>query len=148
MDFGVWDRANNYNQKLKQTRLRSHIINTTRVHLNDPSTRVLTMPNKRKSTTVPIPTGDGVAHVPNALPVPATNRPKQKTEPARTSKTSQKLVVFPEAELDQRPVEQTLQEGGPEDLRRISSESQVEQKLRRVTAYLTAEYHHQELLTF
>ena len=94
------------------------------------------MTNK-KTTTIPISLGDNLAHVPTAFPV--QNRQKQKVEPARTSKTTQKLVVFPEADLVQPSAADTSLDAGFEENRFVSTEAKQEPGLRRVTAYLTAE---------
>ncbi len=69
------------------------------------------------------------------------HRPKQKLEPARTSKTTQKLVVFPEADIEQQNQEQAQQDSAFEDLKLFISEPNLEQRLRRVTAYLNAQYY-------
>ena len=93
--------------------------------------------SNKKTTAIPIPLSDNLAHVPTAIPV--QNRVKQKVEPARTSKTTQKLVVFAEADLVEPTTDKPLYEGGFEEGRFVSTEGQRESGLRRVTAYLTAE---------
>jgi len=69
----------------------------------------------------------------------ASTRQRQKFEATRTSKTTQKIVVFPEADVDQQHHEQFQQECAFEDLKTIFSEPHLGQRLRRVTAYLTSE---------
>lgn len=63
---------------------------------------------------------------------PSSGRPKQRHEPARTTKTSQKLVMFPEAEIPSNAIGLPEPESLPLALHSDDS-------LRRVTAYLTAE---------
>jgi uncharacterized Rmd1/YagE family protein len=79
-----------------------------------------------------------VKQIPTIINVPNNNRSKQRTEPARTSKISQKLVVFPEAGVE---VEQgtSLVDENLSDILKTVPESQSFQSHRRVTAYLTAE---------
>ena len=87
------------------------------------------------------------ATIPTTLPFPpSSGRLKRRHEPARTTKTSQKLVIFPEAD-EQTPVNAVgLPEPDQENLLPIGNEME---QLRRVTAYLTAEsYNLKNLLNF
>ncbi len=107
------------------------------------SCRSARMTNRRlKATAIPMPLAGElpVAHVPTTFAVPVVARPKQRIEPARTSKTTQKLIVFPEADL-----EDAEGEGAQESLSTATDVPVMldahdkPQALRRVTAYLTAE---------
>lgn len=69
----------------------------------------------------------------------ARARSKISIEPARTSKVTQKLVVFPEADEAQQAQEQILQDDAYEELKTMELGPEIGKKLRRVTAYLTAE---------
>jgi uncharacterized Rmd1/YagE family protein len=85
--------------------------------------------------------------IPTTIPFPpSSSRSKHRHEPARTTKTSQKLVLFPEAE-EHTPVNAV---GLPEpDQENSLPFSEEDEQLRRVTAYLTAEsYNLKNLLNF
>lgn len=69
-----------------------------------------------------------------SIPLPPNpTRPKVKLEPTRTTKTNQKLVVFPEAAEGETLMEPAIVEG------ELQAQRTQHQSLRRVTAYLTAE---------
>lgn len=97
--------------------------------MNDKSTKV-------EGVAIPIQT---IPQQKNTRILTPPIRQKQKFEATRTSKTTQKLVVFPEADVDQQQNEQLQQECAFEDLKSIFSEPHLGQQLRRVTAYLTSE---------
>ncbi|PJF17343.1 hypothetical protein PSACC_02843 [Paramicrosporidium saccamoebae] len=62
------------------------------------------MTNRNKTTAIPIPISDPPSHIPTVLPT--SSRPKQRLEPTRTTKKSQKLVVFPDAEVEEEQVDE------------------------------------------
>lgn len=95
--------------------------------------------NNSRGKTYSVPISDAPAHVPTTLPVPS--RPKQRLEPTRTSKKTQKLVVFPEAEVFEPHTDEPLQVVSDEELFQDTSGGALSgEGLRRVTAYLTTEY--------
>ena len=85
--------------------------------------------------------------IPTTLPFPpSSGRSKHRHEPARTTKTNQKLVIFPEADEQTSVNAVGLPEPDQENLLPIGSEVK---QMQRVTAYLTAEsYNLKNLLNF
>lgn len=70
----------------------------------------------------------------------ASAKPRQKFESSRVGKKTQRLVVFPEAEVETDPSRRVAEEEPWDELRFLPSEQRhLEPNLRRVTAYLTAE---------
>ena len=86
----------------------------------------------RQVATTALGTDEERGGIPTTLPFPpSSGRPKQRHEPARTTKTSQKLVMFPEADIPSNAI------GLPEP--ELLPMAETDDSLRRVTAYLTAE---------
>lgn len=77
--------------------------------------------------------------IPTIINVPNSGRSKQRTEPSRTSKTTQKLVVFPDAEVPPVESQISIADENFSEILRTAVGSHSFQSLRRVTAYLTAE---------
>lgn len=100
------------------------------------------MNSKNKPILIPISTqaetpGTAVQHDAHAN----LHQQKQRLKiESRTSKKTQKLVVFPEAEIAGEAERGLPNAHNVEDLQLPSVELYATQSLRRVTAYLTAEY--------
>lgn len=79
-----------------------------------------------------------IKQIPTIINVPNSGRSKQRAEPARTSKTTQKLVVFPDANVDAEQ-DVIIEDEQFTDVVKTAHGSYLFHSLRRVTAYLTAE---------
>ncbi len=86
--------------------------------------------------------GTRISALPGTSRITGTSaKPRQKFESSRAAKKSQRLVVFPEAEVGEAdPTRRGGEDEAWDELRFLPSEQRhLEPNLRRVTAYLTAE---------